>query len=293
MKKAISSALFLLGFSGYLWGQTVSLDVPYVPTPKEVVAQMLKMANVGKDDLLYDLGCGDGRIVITAVEKFGCKGVGVDLNPVRIAESKANAEKAKVTDRVQFLNKNLFDTSFKDATVLAMYLLPSVNLKLRPRILRELKPGTRVLSHDFTMGEWEEDQREEIQGDTYGHNIYFWVVPANVSGTWTWTASGGVRYLLKLNQKFQKVSGTLTIGATELPLKEVKLRGDRLELKVDNKIQDNTVTLSFEGRANGNTIQGMENQKNGWKASRNPVTIKAVDADAKDGVEENIDKVTK
>jgi SAM-dependent methyltransferase len=290
MRKALSSALFLLGFSGYLWGQTVNLDVPYVPTPKEVVAQMLKMADVGKEDLLYDLGCGDGRIVITAAEKFGCKGVGVDLNPVRIAESKANAEKAKVTDRVQFLNKNLFDTSFKDASVLTMYLLPSVNLKLRPRILRELKPGTRVLSHDFTMGEWEEDQREEIQGDTYGHNIYFWVVPANVSGTWTWSSSGGVRYQLKLNQKFQKVSGLLITRAAELPLTDVKLRGDRLEFKVEMKgakVQSGeTNIISFEGLADGNTIQGTQDQKTVWKASRNPDTIKAVDADAKDGVEE-------
>jgi SAM-dependent methyltransferase len=288
MKKAVTGVLFLLGFSVYVWGQEVNLDVPYVPTPNEVVAQMLKMANVGKDDILYDLGCGDGRIVITAAEKFGARGVGVDLNPVRIAESKANAEKAKVTDRVQFLNKDLFETSFKDASVLTLYLLPSVNLKLRPKILRELKPGTRVVSHDFTMGEWEEDQKAEIQGDSYGHSVYFFVVPANVSGTWAWTApsgSGTVRYQLKLNQKFQKVSGTLTVGAAELPLKDVKLHGDNLEFKVENKIKDQIVPLFFEGRANGNTIQGMENQKTVWIASRNPDTIKPVDADAQDGKE--------
>jgi SAM-dependent methyltransferase len=288
MKKAVTGVLFLLGFSVYVWGQEVNLDVPYVPTPNEVVAQMLKMADVGKDDILYDLGCGDGRIIISAAEKFGARGFGVDLNPVRIAESKANAEKAKVTDRVQFLNKDLFETSFKEASVLTLYLLPSVNLKLRPKILRELKPGARVVSHDFTMGEWEADQTADIEGDVHSHTVYFWVVPANVSGAWAWTApsgSGNNRYELKLNQKFQKLGGTLTRGITVLPLKDVKLKGDKLEFTVEDKTKGKPATLLFQGRANGNTIQGTENNKTVWKAERNPATIKPVDVDAKDGRE--------
>ena len=121
-------------------------DVPYVPTPEDVVEAMLKLANVTKNDVVYDLGCGDGRIVITAAQKYGARGVGVDINPERIQDSNANAKKAGVTDRVKFVQQDLFETDFREATVVMLYLLPDVNLRLRPKLLSELKPGTRIVS---------------------------------------------------------------------------------------------------------------------------------------------------
>ena len=152
-------------------------DVPYVPTPHEVVAEMLKMANVTKDDAVYDLGCGDGRIVIAAAKEYGARGIGVDINPQRIAEANENAEKAGVTDRVKFMTQDLFETDLSEATVVMLYLLPDVNLKLRPKLFRELKPGTRIVSHSFDMGDW----KPERSADVSGRKIYFWTIPANKS----------------------------------------------------------------------------------------------------------------
>jgi SAM-dependent methyltransferase len=151
------------------------LDVPFVPTPQEVVDRMLALAKVGKADTLYDLGCGDGRIVITAAKQFGARGVGIDLNPERIAEAHANAKKAGVDDRVTFRQANLFDTDLSPASVVSLYLLPDVNLKLRPRLWSQLKPGSRVVSHAFDMGpEWPPEQTVDADGRT----IYLWTITA-------------------------------------------------------------------------------------------------------------------
>ena len=147
-------------------------DVPYVPTPQEVVDEMLKMANVKKGDVLYDLGCGDGRIVVTAAKKFGIKAVGVDINPERIKEAKENAEKAGVTDLVTFHNNDLFKEDISKATVVTLYLLPEVNLRLRPKLFKELKPGTRIVSHDFDMGDWKPEKEVEMEN----HRLYFWTI---------------------------------------------------------------------------------------------------------------------
>jgi SAM-dependent methyltransferase len=155
----------------------VKLDVPYVPTPQPVVEKMLDMAKVSKSDLVYDLGCGDGRMVITAAKERGAHGVGIDLNPQRIAEAKANAEKAGVSDRVKFIQGDLFKANFGDATVVTLYLLPSVNQALRPQLWKQLKVGTRVVSHDFDMGpEWPPEKVEKVNNKT----IYYWTItPAN------------------------------------------------------------------------------------------------------------------
>ncbi len=147
-------------------------DVIYVPTPTEVVDAMLKVADVKKGDVLYDLGSGDGRIVITAAQKYGVRGTGIDINPVRIKEANENAQRAGVTDRVRFLNQDLFETDFSDATVVTLYLLPQLNLKLRPKLL-QLKPGTRIVSHAFDMGDWKPEQTLNVDGRT----VYFWTVP--------------------------------------------------------------------------------------------------------------------
>jgi SAM-dependent methyltransferase len=153
-----------------------ALDVPFVPTPMDVVDTMLDMARVTAADLVYDLGCGDGRIVIRAAQRFGARGVGVDLNPQRVREARAAARAAgpAIESRVRFEVGDVFEFDFSRATVVTMYLLPSVNLKLRPRLFKELKPGTRIVSHDFDMGDWAPQARREMANAT----VYFWTVPA-------------------------------------------------------------------------------------------------------------------
>jgi ribosomal protein L11 methylase PrmA len=148
-------------------------DVIFVPTPQEVVEDMLRLANVQKGDVLYDLGSGDGRIAITAARKYGIKATGIDIDPERIREANENAKKAGVTNLVQFRQENLFTADFRDATVITLYLLPDLNVKLRPKLWNELKPGTRIVSHQFEMGAWKPEKRLESNGRT----IYFWTVP--------------------------------------------------------------------------------------------------------------------
>lgn len=150
-----------------------SPDVIFVPTPQEVVDDMLRLANVRKGDVLYDLGSGDGRIAITAARKFGIKATGIDIDPQRIREANENAAKAGVTHLVQFRQENLFTADFKDATVITLYLLPELNVKLRPKLWNELKPGTRIVSHQFEMGAWKPEKKLESNG----RSIYFWTVP--------------------------------------------------------------------------------------------------------------------
>ena len=153
------------------------LDVPYVPTPDAVVEHMLKVAKVNSGDLLYDLGSGDGRIVVTAAKRYGARGVGYDLNPKRIDESNENARKAGVADRVRFAEQDLFEADLTGATVVTLYLLPDVNLKLRPKLLKDLAPGTRVVSHNYGMGDWEPISVDEIDVDGVKHFVYYWTVP--------------------------------------------------------------------------------------------------------------------
>jgi ribosomal protein L11 methylase PrmA len=157
--------------------EPIHKDVPYVPTTPQLVERMLKLAAVTKSDTVYDLGCGDGRIVVMAAQKFGAHAVGVDIDPERIKEANENAKKAGVTDRVKFIQANLFDADVKPATVVTLYLLPGVNLKLRPKLLKDLKPGTRVVSHSFDMGGWKPDKEENVEGS----QLYLWVVPADTS----------------------------------------------------------------------------------------------------------------
>jgi precorrin-6B methylase 2 len=154
-----------------------SPDVPYVPTPQAVVDRMLQIANVNSNDVVYDLGSGDGRIPITAVRQFNAKrAVGIDINPERISEANQNAQQANVTDRVEFRQQDLFKTDLRNASVVTLYLLSDVNLRLRPKLLSELKPGTRIVSHAFDMGDWKPERTENLAGST----IYYWTVPQNV-----------------------------------------------------------------------------------------------------------------
>jgi SAM-dependent methyltransferase len=156
-------------------------DVPYVPTTEEAVKAMLKLANVKKNDVVYDLGCGDGRIVIAAAKEFGARGVGIDINPVRIGEANENAKKASVEGSVRFEENDLFQADIHEASVVTLFLLSDVNLKLRPKLLRELKPGTRLVSNTFDMGDWKPDKEATVGDDDQenflSHRLYLWIVP--------------------------------------------------------------------------------------------------------------------
>jgi SAM-dependent methyltransferase len=176
------------------------LDVAYVPTPDFVVERMLDMANVGPGDYVIDPGCGDGRIVIAAAKR-GAFGHGVDLNPQRIKEARENAEKAGVANKVVFQVENIFDTDFSRANVIAMYLFPDINIKLRPAFLDKLEPGSRIVSHDFGMDEWKPDQQHGRMED---HAVYLWIVPAKVGGNWKWNVAGE-EFKMSSVQEFQKL----------------------------------------------------------------------------------------
>ena len=262
--------------------EKIKLDVPYEPSSEEVVRAMIEIAKVGKNDLVYDLGCGDGRIVIAAAQKAGARGVGVDLDPERIKESRENARKANVTDRVHFFQQDLFQTEIGKATVVMLYLWPEVNLKLRPKLFRELKPGTRVVSHSHDMGSWEPDQTITVSG---GHRVHFWVIPANVTGIWEWDMPGGKeRYVLKLSQQFQIVSGTLQLGSDKIPVKNLELRGDRLQFTVERFFKGQMQTLRFIGRVKDHLIEGTAEEmtagsqgKRTWKAKQDTSSMKPLD----------------
>jgi SAM-dependent methyltransferase len=267
-------------------------DVPYVPTEQKLVEKMLEMGEVTKDDIVYDLGCGDGRIVISAALYRGARGVGIDINPTRIEESIANSEKAKVTDRVKFIQSDLFEADISEATVVTLYLLPSVNIRLRPKLFAELKPGTRIVSHDFDMDEWTPDNSVQYDRDTdfgFSNNtVYFWVLPANVSGVWSWMAPGGSTYRLTVDQTFQEVSGTLTDGRNTIPLTDISIDGDRFTFNANITAGGSTVSWTFEGTVDGDTVRGsmkagagQGSSGNQWTAVREPSTKKSIDGSEK------------
>ncbi len=175
MNLSAKVSIGVLIIAGLVFAQSaapVTKDVPYVPTSQELVVKMLELGNVHKGDTLIDLGCGDGRIVITAAKQFGANGIGVDIDPERIKEANENARKAGVADRVKFVQGNLFDADIHNATIVTLYLLPNVNLKLRPKLQKDLKPGTRIVSHSFDMDDWKPDKEIEVNGS----RLYLWVI---------------------------------------------------------------------------------------------------------------------
>ena len=228
-------------------------DVVWVPTSQELVNKMLDMAKVTAKDFLMDLGSGDGRTVITAAKR-GATAVGIEYNPDMVELSKKNAIKEGVTDKASFMKADLFETDLSKATVITMFLLPEINIRLRPKIL-DLKPGTRVVSNSFTMEDWEADQTEAISGEcTSWCTALLWIVPAKVEGTWQ-TPQGD----LKLTQQYQKVSGTL--GTAKI---EGKLNGDQITLTTVGAGAKQTYT----GKVAGNQIQGTANGGGAWTATK-------------------------
>jgi SAM-dependent methyltransferase len=244
----IAAAAFALAL-GQAAAQRPQLDVPFVPTPPEVVSRMLDFVNITKDDFVMDLGSGDGRIAIAAAQRGARAALGIDIDPDRVAEARANAQKAGVADRVKFEQGDLFKAKISDANVITMYLLTSVNLKLRPRLLDELKPGTRLVSHQFDMGDWEADKHEKL-----GYrDIYFWIVPAKVEGRWEVT-DGNSKFQIDLKQKYQRIEGTASGGHTG-PLSGARLEGDMISFSAGGK--------QYSGKVVGDRIEGQ-----GWSAKK-------------------------
>lgn len=242
-----------------------TFDVPYVPTPQVVVDEMLRLADVRPDDFVIDLGCGDGRIPVTAAANFGARALGVDIDPGRIAESHANAKAAGVTNRVSFLQGNLFDLDLSKATVVTMYLLPEINRKLRPRLFEALRPGTRVVSHDFDMGDWQPDRTLSVQ-----RRIYYWVIPAQVAGVWSMEINlpgAGVRsFELQIRQKYQQIEPYALAEKRNYAVWEPRLNGRSISFI----IVDNDVSHRFEGTVEGKSMTGVVRSGVGTAEVRTP-----------------------
>jgi hypothetical protein len=231
---------------------------PYFPTSQAAVDRMLELADVKKGDFLIDLGSGDGRIPITAAQRYGARGLGVDIDPQRIAEAKANAARAGVSDMVTFRRENLFDTDISKASVLTLFLSLRMNIALRPRILKELRPGARVLSNDFNMGDWLPDKWERV-GDRV---IYLWTVPTYAAGSWRLNfadAEGSREADLTIEQRFQELSGSAVIDGTSVPLREGVVMGEELEFVLDI----DTGPKRFKGRLVDGRLEG-----GGWRGIR-------------------------
>jgi SAM-dependent methyltransferase len=206
-------------------------DVPYVPTDDAVVPAILRLAKVGESDVIYDLGCGDGRIVIAAAKRFGARGVGIDIDPDRIMECRENARRAGVTDRVEFLQTSFFGVDLRPASVVTLYLLPSLNIRLRPKLLAELRPGACVISNHFDMANW---QADEVVA-THHRNLYRWMVPAWVAGEWHCMVNdpaGRRRVILQLERRYQIVTGKAAVAGRETMIGHGRIMGDELSFRL-------------------------------------------------------------
>ena len=239
-------------------------DTPYVQTPQNVVERMLQVAHVGPGDYVIDLGSGDGRMVITAAKKYGARGFGVDLDRRLVELANKRAASAGVADRAAFYERDLYETDLTQASVITIYLLPEVNLMVRPKLLATLKPGTRVVSHDYNMGEWPPDEQMVLDapdkpvGRDKKSKVFFWVVPANAAGKWRWDVPAGsgkpVSFTCSLAQNFQSVSGDVTIDGRTLPLENVHLRGEDLQFTVNDPLAK--ARYEFAGHVGSAQITG-------------------------------------
>ncbi|HET6489253.1 MAG TPA: methyltransferase domain-containing protein [Syntrophales bacterium] len=257
----------------------VKLDAPFVRTPDYVIAEILSKAGVGKDDILYDLGSGDGRIVIQAALKTGCRSVGIEIDSELVDDSRQNALRAGVTDRVRFVVADIFKEDVSEATVVTIYMSGDVNVRLRPKLLRELRPGTRIATYNFDMGDWKHDDISSFGRE----DAYFWVVPANFSGKWTWEAIKGrtkTQWDLVLKQEFQEISGHVTRDGTQYAVRNGKIKGDRIRFTLEQGPAGKATPVEFAGRIRRNTIEGTFTRgtdSRPWKALRNPSTMQRID----------------
>jgi ubiquinone/menaquinone biosynthesis C-methylase UbiE len=260
---ALSALIVMASMSGYGVENRYNIFIPYVPTPNHLVDRMLELAEIGKDDLVLDMGSGDGRIVITAAQRYGSRGRGVEIDPKLVEEAKENARKAGVAERTEFVAEDMFVTRIEDATVMTLYVLTASNLELRPRILKEMRPGSRVVSHQFSMGAWLADKHESL-GNV---ELYMWFVPAPVGGTWR-VQEGRREYTLKIEQEFQEISGTATIGNLTVPLRRARLKGNEIDFAID--LGDESPVV-FRGHVTGGIMEPRAvtaDSKRDWRGVR-------------------------
>ena len=230
-------------------------DVVWVPTPDEVVQRMLRMAKVTPQDIVYDLGAGDGKIAIAA-GKLGATSVGIEYNPEMAKLAQCYVQAEELTGKTRIIQGDVFKEDFSKASVVTMYLLPELNLRLRPTILN-MKPGTRVTSHQFTMGDWEPDETAEIDYRT----AYLWIVPAKVEGTWSLREQGSnAQYAVNLSQKYQKITGDIATGSAKQPLVGATVRGEEIRFAFND---DKGVTRTLNGTVRGNELTGTLKSANG------------------------------
>ena len=246
-------------------------DVHFVPTDTTKVREMLSAAKVTASDTVYDLGCGDGRFVITAVKKYQAdRGVCVDIDPVRIKESKSNADTAGVTRKIQFVEGDLFVQDLSPATVVTLYLLPSLNERLRPKLFREVRPGTRVVSNAFDIGDWKAERTMTIKTNSGMQSYaYLWIIPADVSGRWRLTTQGGGAkdYTIDVKQKYQEVSGTAATGGRSSPLTAFSVNGEQVSFVLG----DGASRTEFTGKVSEDRASGTAKGKGesfSWSAER-------------------------
>jgi hypothetical protein len=272
-------ACVLALFSASVFAQ--ASDVPFVVTPMNVVEAMLDIAKVGPEDFLIDLGSGDGRIVIAAAKTRGARGLGVELDGALVNDARREAERQGVKDRVEFRAQNLFLTDISRASVLTSYLFPRVNLELRPRIFEQLKPGSRVVSHEFDFGSWTPDEKVTVKvpDKPYGppqSEVLLWIVPANAAGRWQWRAQlGGVALDCEatLEQTFQQLRGAARAGGKPARIENARLRGDEVRFTLVADVDGAAMRQELAGRISGDTIRGnarlarSENAQ-AWQATR-------------------------
>lgn len=246
------------------------LSVPYVTTPDYVVDRMMQMGNVGPGDYLIDLGSGDGRIVIAAAKR-GAMGHGVEIDPERNTQARENARESGVSERVMFLRQDLFKTDFSQASIVTMFLLTRINESLRPHLLEELTPGSRVMSHKFAMGDWQADNTAIVEGpDGNFHYIYLWIIPARVEGRWTWKTAGQL-FTMNIHQEYQEIEPELLAGNSRYAIEDPVLRGERIRFTA----RTDTQHFLFTGEVDGDTITGYVqirsnegNRIRPWRATR-------------------------
>ena len=239
-------------------------DVIWVPTPEELVDRMLRMAQTTPSDVVYDLGSGDGRTVIAAAKKFSAKAMGIEYNPDMVTLSQRNAQREGVGANTTFIKADLFETDFSKATVITMYLLPSINARLKPKIL-ELKPGTRVVSHAFDMEDWVPDQIDMVEG----RRAMLWIGPAKVAGSWKLKVGDGAETDVSINQRYQMIDGTVQLPRINTSLREPRLLGDRISFTL---MDAGANIQAFTGRVIGDRMEGTARAGSGaevrWSARR-------------------------
>ena len=242
----------LLSFAAGLRAQDTgtSHEAPYIPSPRSTVDEMLRLGAVSASDLVYDLGSGDGRVVIAAAKKFGARGVGIERDARLVVLSRSNAERAGVADRARFVQQDLFQTELGEATVITLYLSPNLNLRLRPALLK-LKPGTRIVSHASDFGDWKPDRKSAIRKD-----VRVWLVPAVVSGRWTGTA-GSRALQIDFSQRYQQISADAVLGGAKAQVWEAMLESERVRFVIVDALDtEDEAGLYFEGIVKGSVIEG-------------------------------------